>query len=374
MKIDYWNFHRDYRNNKTSYNNIFKKVLNSKSLILGPEVRNLEKRIPRYLGSKFGVGVNSCTDALLISILSLGIKKNDEIITTSNTAIPTVSAIVSSGANPVFVDIKESDYLIDENKIEQKISKKTKAIVVVHLYGQSPNMDKILKISRRHNLKIIEDCAQSFGATYKGKKLGSLGDISAISFYPTKILGTFGDGGMIVTKNKNLFKKSKMIRFYGVENEYKSIIHGLNSRLDEIQAAILNFKLKKIDKKISLRRKIAEFYNKNIINKKIILPLENTHNSHVYYNYVIRVNNRNKFIKYLNQNRISTKIIYPYPIHKMKPYSKYNNSKLKFTENLSKKILSLPIYPELTQNEQKRIVKIINKFDERNHKKYIKKI
>ena len=374
MKIDYRNFHRDYRNNKTSYNNIFKKVLNSKSLILGPEVRNLEKRIPRYLGSKFGVGVNSCTDALLISILSLGIKKNDEIITTSNTAIPTVSAIVSSGANPVFVDIKESDYLIDENKIEQKISKKTKAIVVVHLYGQSPNMDKILKISRRHNLKIIEDCAQSFGATYKGKKLGSLGDISAISFYPTKILGTFGDGGMIVTKNKNLFKKSKMIRFYGVENEYKSIIHGLNSRLDEIQAAILNFKLKKIDKKISLRRKIAEFYNKNIINKKIILPLENTHNSHVYYNYVIRVNNRNKLIKYLNQNRISTKIIYPYPIHKMKPYSKYNNSKLKFTENLSKKILSLPIYPELTQNEQKRIVKIINKFDERNHKKYIKKI
>tara|TARA_B100000965_G_C19551154_1_gene740088 strand:+ start:478 stop:1602 length:1125 start_codon:yes stop_codon:yes gene_type:complete len=374
VKIDYWNFHRDYRNNKTSYNNIFKKVLNSKSLILGPEVRNLEKRIPRYLGSKFGVGVNSCTDALLISILSLGIKKNDEIITTSNTAIPTVSAIVSSGANPVFVDIKESDYLIDENKIEQKISKKTKAIVVVHLYGQSPNMDKILKISRRHNLKIIEDCAQSFGATYKGKKLGSLGDISAISFYPTKILGTFGDGGMIVTKNKNLFKKSKMIRFYGVENEYKSIIHGLNSRLDEIQAAILNFKLKKIDKKISLRRKIAEFYNKNIINKKIILPLENTHNSHVYYNYVIRVNNRNKLIKYLNQNRISTKIIYPYPIHKMKPYSKYNNSKLKFTENLSKKILSLPIYPELTQNEQKRIVKIINKFDERNHKKYIKKI
>ena len=373
MKIDYWNFHRDYRNNKTSYNNIFKKVLNSKSLILGPEVRNLEKRIPRYLGSKFGVGVNSCTDALLISILSLGIKKNDEIITTSNTAIPTVSAIVSSGANPVFVDIKESDYLIDENKIEQKISKKTKAIVVVHLYGQSPNMDKILKISRRHNLKIIEDCAQSFGATYKGKKLGSLGDISAISFYPTKILGTFGDGGMIVTKNKNLFKKSKMIRFYGVENEYKSIIHGLNSRLDEIQAAILNFKLKKIDKKISLRRKIAEFYNKNIINKKIILPLENTHNSHVYYNYVIRVNNRNKLIKYLNQNRISTKIIYPYPIHKMKPYSKYKNSKLKFTENLSKKILSLPIYPELTQNEQKRIVKIINKFDERNHKKYIKK-
>ena len=373
MKIDYWNFHRDYRNNKTSYNNIFKKVLNSKSLILGPEVSNLEKRIPKYLGSKFGVGVNSCTDALLISILSLGIKKNDEIITTSNTAIPTVSAIVSSGANPVFVDIKESDYLIDENKIEQKISKKTKAIVVVHLYGQSPNMDKILKISRRHNLKIIEDCAQSFGATYKGKKLGSLGDISAISFYPTKILGTFGDGGMIVTKNKNLFKKSKMIRFYGVENEYKSIIHGLNSRLDEIQAAILNFKLKKIDKKISLRRKIAEFYNKNIINKKIILPLENTHNSHVYYNYVIRVNNRNKLIKYLNQNRISTKIIYPYPIHKMKPYSKYKNSKLKFTENLSKKILSLPIYPELTQNEQKRIVKIINKFDERNHKKYIKK-
>lgn len=373
MKIDYWNFHRDYRNNKTSYNNIFKKVLNSKSLILGPEVRNLEKRIPKYLGSKFGVGVNSCTDALLISILSLGIKKNDEIITTSNTAIPTVSAIVSSGANPVFVDIKESDYLIDENKIEQKISKKTKAIVVVHLYGQSPDMDKILKISRRHNLKIIEDCAQSFGATYKGKKLGSLGDISAISFYPTKILGTFGDGGMIVTKNKNLFKKSKMIRFYGVENEYKSIIHGLNSRLDEIQAAILNFKLKKIDKKISLRRKIAEFYNKNIINNKIILPLENMHNSHVYYNYVIRVNNRNKLIKYLNQNRISTKIIYPYPIHKMKPYSKYNNSKLKFTENLSKKILSLPIYPELTQNEQKRIVKIINKFDERNHKKYIKK-
>ena len=181
--------------------------------------------------------------------MALGIRKGDEIITTSNTAIPTISAIVTAGAKPVYVDINKNNYLINENLIERNVSKKTKAIIVVHLYGQSPDMQKILKICRKFKIKLIEDCAQSFGAKHKGKKLGSFGHISAFSFYPTKILGTFGDGGLISTNDKKVYEKCKMLRFYGIKKDYVSEFHGVNSRLDEINS-ILNYKLNRINKSI----------------------------------------------------------------------------------------------------------------------------
>jgi len=363
VKIRYWSYKSDYNKKKIKYFKQLKKVLNSGQLILGSEVKKIEKNIAKYLNCKYALGVNSGTDALLISLMSLDVKKNDEIITTSNTAIPTISAIVSSGAKPVFVDIKEIDFLINEDEIEKKITKNTRAIIVVHLYGQAPNMKKINLIAKKNNIRIIEDCAQSFGSTYYRKKLGSFGNISAISFYPTKILGAFGDGGMIVTNNKKLYTKIKKLRFYGITNDYKSDIHGINSRLDELQAGILNLKFQTIDKKIELRRKIAKYYSNNITNENIILPKETKGNKHVYYSYVIRTKYRKKFINFLKKNNIETKIIYPHPIHRMKPYSKYSKKKLILTDKISKEIVSIPIYPELNINEQNRIIKTINKFN-----------
>ena len=364
MKIKYWDFKREYIRNKKNYLKEIDKTLLSKSLILGDQVKSFEKNISKYIGFRYGVGVNSGTDALIISLMSIGIKRGDQIITTSNTAIPTISAIVSVGAKPIYVDVKDEDYLINENLIERNISKKTKAIIIVHLYGQSPNLKKIIRICKKYNIKIIEDCAQSFGAKYFSKKLGSFGDVSAFSFYPTKVLGTFGDGGMILTNNKKIFENCKMLRFYGIKKDYFSKKHGINSRLDEIHASILNFKIKQVDKKIKLRRSIANFYNKNINNKKIILPKENENTFHVYYNYVIRSKKRNKLKKHLSKYGVETKVVYPHPVHRMKPYANFakTNTNLKVTEKLSKEILSLPIYPELKKLELKKIIKTINSF------------
>tara|TARA_B100001121_G_C18508881_1_gene535676 strand:- start:127 stop:804 length:678 start_codon:yes stop_codon:yes gene_type:complete len=223
-------------------------------------------------------------------------------------------------------------------------------------------MKKIKFIAKKYKLKIIEDCAQSFGATYNDKKLGSIGDISAFSFYPTKILGAFGDGGMVLTNDRKHYIKIKKLRFYGITKDYKSDIHGINSRLDEIQAAILNMKFFHIRKKILKRRQIASYYSKKINNKLIILPLENPGNKHVYYNYVIRVKNRKKLIHHLKKRKIGTKIIYPHLVHKMRPYSNYSRKKLIVSEKICKQILSIPIYPELNVESQNDIIKALNNF------------
>jgi len=364
MKIKFWSYRQDYNQNKKKILKLCNAVFDSGNLILGKNVETFEKNFSNFINSKFSIGVNSGTDALLISLLALGIKKGDEVITTSNTAIPTVSAIVSSGAKPVFIDIKENDFLINEDKILEKINKKTKAIIIVNLYGQSPNLNLILNIANKKKIKIIEDCAQSFGSKYKSKYTGTFGHLAAFSFYPTKVLGAYGDSGMIVTNNKELYLKVKSLRQYGMTKHYYSNFHGINSRIDELHAAILNFKLKKIKEKIKKRREIANFYNLNINNKKIIKPKENKWSKHVYYNYVIRCENRNKLIKFLNNNNIENKICYPYPIHLMKGYKKYHNknNNLTITEKLSKEILSLPNYPEIKKNYLKKIVKVLNKF------------
>ena len=361
--MKHWDFLREYKQNKKYYLKKIDDTILSKSLILGKQVELFEKNASKYVGCKYGIGVNSGTDALVISLMALNIKKGDEIITTSNTAIPTISAIVTAGAKPVYIDIKDN-YLVNEDLIEKNISKKTKAIIIVHLYGQSPNMEKILKISKKFNIRIIEDCAQSFGAKYKKKKLGSFGSISAFSFYPTKILGTFGDGGLISTNDKKIYEKCKMLRFYGIKNNYISEFHGVNSRLDEIHAAILNLKLNKINQSISKRRKIANFYKNNLKNNIIKLPEVLLNNYHVFYNYVIRTKKRNALKKYLLKNNIETKIIYPYPVHKMKYYSKFKIGKpnLNNTEKIYKEILSLPIYPEISIKELKKIAYFINSF------------
>jgi aminotransferase EvaB len=363
-KINVWDYLENYHKNKKIILDIVDKVFKSGNLILSKQVQRFENNFSKFTGNSFGIGVNSGTDALQIALMSLGIQRDDEIITVSNTAVPTVSAIISCNAKPIFVDINENDFLINTELIEEKINKRTKAIIPVNLYGQSANYEKIFKIAKKYNLKIIEDCAQSTGALYKGLPSGSFGDLSAFSFYPTKNLGGFGDGGMIVTKNIKLYEKCKKLRKYGMSKLYYSEIHGINSRLDEIQAAILNYKLSKLKSSIIRRRYIAKIYRQNIKNKDLILPSENVDNYHAYYVYVVRHPKREKIMKYLQNNKIFCNISYPFPIHSMKAYKNLNtkNNNLKTTNRIAKEIFSLPMYPELSIEKIEKIINTINKF------------
>ena len=280
----------------------------------------------------------------------------------SNTAIPTVSAIVSTGAKPIFVDILRDSYLMDVTKIENVISKNTKCILPVHLYGQSVDMDEINKIASKHNLYVLEDCAQSHGSKYKGKITGSMSDISATSFYPTKILGTYGDGGMVNTNNEELYRKLKRLRFYGAEKTYYANEHGFNSRLDEMHASILLKKITHLDDYIKRRQTLAHQYNTLLSNTSLVLPYEADYSEHSYYLYVVRHLKRDKIIKELVKNKIFVNISYPYPIHTMTGYKYlgYNEGDLPATEEMSKQIFSLPMYPYLSEEKQIRTCEVLH--------------
>lgn len=371
--IKVWDYIDEYKELK---NKILKEVNNVFSngiLIFGPKLSEFENKFSEYINVKFGIGVGNGTDAIYIALKGLGVGCGDEVITTSNTAVPTVTAIVNAGAAVKFVDINEY-YLIDHKLIEEKITKKTKAIVAVHLYGQSCDMDAINKIAKKYNLFVIEDCAQSHGAMYKKKLTGSLSDVGCFSFYPTKILGGYGDGGFITTNNKRLYEKMLRIRFLGMERrkmssghwngKYYAIEHGTNSRLDEIHAAILLIKLKYLNKWISRRRTIAKIYNKELMGI-IETPKEAKDNFHAYYVYVVSHPDRDKIIKYLiKDNNIHLNISYPWPIHIMKPYKKFvciNCDCLPITESKAKKIFSLPMYPYLSNKDQEKVIKSIKK-------------
>ncbi len=358
MKIKVWDYLEEYKILKTKILDEVDNVFSSGQLILGKRLMTFEKKFSMYIKTKHSVGVNSGTDALLVSLLAAKIGKGDEVITVPNTAVPTVSAIVSSGAKPVFVDINSDDFLINALKIKKVITKKTKAIIPVNLYGQCPNYDLINKIAKQNKLIVIEDCAQSLGSFYKGKPSGSLGDISAFSFYPTKNLGAYGDAGIVSTSKLNLFKRSIQLRKYGMNKLYYSNMHGINSRLDEIQAGILLLKLKKLKNWILFRRKLAKYYNKHLKNTGLILPKENINNYHSYYVYVVRHPKRDLIIKKLKKKNIFCNISYPFPIHTMKGYSYLNYKKGDFpiTEKISKEIFSLPMYPFLTLKKANKVV------------------
>jgi dTDP-3-amino-2,3,6-trideoxy-4-keto-D-glucose/dTDP-3-amino-3,4,6-trideoxy-alpha-D-glucose/dTDP-2,6-dideoxy-D-kanosamine transaminase len=369
--IKFWSYNRELKKYKKKINYKIIKSLNSGQIFFGNELLEFEKKFIKKNKSKYGVAVGSGTDALFIALKSLNVKNGDEVITAANTAIPTISAIRSTGAVPKLVDIGE-DYLIDTSKIEREISKKTKVIIPVHLYGQTCDMKKILKISKKYNLKIVEDCAQSQGAKYKNKFCGTIGKLGCFSFYPTKILGTYGDGGFILTNDYNLYKKIKRIRFYGIEtvdkknkyiNKYYSNEDGINSRLDEIQASILNFKLSLIEKLISRRRHLARLYFKELSSTNLRLPLVRKYSDHVFHLFTVYHPSRDKIIKKLKDQLIETRIIYPYPIQKMNGYKKIfqNNKRLKNSEVKSKGIFCLPLYPELRDDEVIKICKVIKK-------------
>tara|TARA_B110000444_G_C18773119_1_gene563565 strand:+ start:215 stop:1348 length:1134 start_codon:yes stop_codon:yes gene_type:complete len=365
--IKFWSYKREYSKYKKR---LIKKITQSISkgtIFFGNELKKFEKDFTKKYKSKYGVAVGSGTDALLISLKSIGIKSGDEVITAANTAIPTISAIVNTGAVPKLVDV-DDNYLIDINKIEKEINRKTKAIILVHLYGHPCDMDKIVQLSKRYKIKIIEDCAQSQGAKYKNKFVGNFGHLGCFSFYPTKILGAYGDGGFILTNDYSLFKRIKRIRFYGIEtvdtknkflNKYYSNENGVNSRLDEIQSSILNFKLKKIDYFIKRRRELAKIYLNELSATNLILPKEMINSQHVYHLFTVYHVKAKAIIAQLKKKNIETRVIYPYPIHKMNAYSKiiHNKKRLINSEIKSKGIFCLPLYPELKNQEVRTICK-----------------
>ena len=352
-RIGVWGYLKEYAETKDEILRAVTEVFESGTLILGQKGRDFEQAYSDYIGVKYGVGCDNGTNAITLALRALGVGDGDEVITVSNTAIPTVSAIVTAGAPPVFVDINPETYLMDVTKIEAAVTPRTKAILPVHLYGQCVDMDPLLDIARKFHLYVVEDCAQAHGAEYRGRKAGSMGDISATSFYPTKILGAYGDGGMVNTNNLEVAERLRRLRFYGTEKTYYAIEHGYNSRLDEVQASILLTKLPKIEQFISRRREIAAIYQEILGDSGLTLPKEAPYGRHAYYLYVVRHPRRDEIIEQLRENNIHVNISYPWPIHTMKAYQYlgWKTGDLPETEAAAKEIFSLPMYPSLTDEE-----------------------
>lgn len=344
-------FKKQYFHFKDEIDSAIKEVLESGFYILGEKVKIFEREFADYLGAKYCVGVGNGLEALQIALMALEIKEGDEVLTTAHSAVATALAIKAVGATPVFVDIDEY-YHLNPDKIEEKISSKTKAILPVHLYGQAVAIEEIKRIAQKHHLYLIEDAAQAHGAEYDSQKVGTLGEIGCFSFYPTKNLGAFGDGGAVVTNSRELYEKCKMIRNYGQKNRYEHEIYGINSRLDEIQATILSLQLKYLDEKNLRRNEIAKIYFKLLKNvKEVKLPKTRKNTNHIYHLFVIEAERRDSLSKFLKENGVPTLIHYLIPIHKQKSFLEFNNLKLPILENKVNKILSLPIHPFLEDKD-----------------------
>ena len=377
--IPLMNVSRQYTSIKEEIDTIVLKVLASGAYILGDTVKAFEEAYADYIGVNYAVGVGNGTDALVIALKSLNIGKADEVITTAMSFFATAEAIAAVGATPVFVDCTEDTFLIDPQKIEEKITVKTKAIIPVHLYGQCADMDTILGIAEKYKLYVIEDAAQAAGAEYKGKKAGSMGDIGCFSFFPTKNLGCAGDGGIIVTNQKSVYRKSRAYRVHGSgldgqftyqslqgidsteefdfkENlpKYYNFVIGYNSRLDALQAAILKTKLNHLDNWNKQRRIIAEKYNHQIFNPKVTLPYIAKENQPIFYVYMLKVKERDGFRKYLKENGIETGVYFPVPLHKQKVFESlgYQNGDFPNAEMVADHTVAIPMFPELSIEEQ----------------------
>ncbi len=391
-----------YQSIKKEIDKAVKNVLDNCNFILGPEVENLESKIAKYCDTKYGIALNSGTDALLLSLKGLGIGQGDEVIVPSFTFIATAEAVVNVGAKPVFIDINPKTFNIDPIKIEEYLKKltnlptsqlktKPRAIVPVHLFGLPAEMEKIMKIAKKYKLKVIEDAAQAIGAKIKfqissanwrtklqtkhksqiknlkqeWKMIGSVGDCGCLSFFPSKNLGGYGDGGMVVTNNKKLAEKIKILRIHGTKKKYYHQIIGTSSRLDALQSAVLNVKLKHLNNWTKARQKNAEYYTKNLKNiKQIIVPMFQCSMLHVFNQYTIKAEKRDKLQEYLKKYNIPTQIYYPYPLH-LQPafkYLGYKKNSLPETEKACQEVLSLPIYPELSRKQQNYIIQKIKEF------------
>lgn len=341
------------------------RVLKRGWYILGEELKNFEKEFADYLGVKKVIGVNSGTDALYLALIAAGIGKGDEVITVSNTFISTVLAIYWVGAKPILVEVDEKTYNLDSIKLKERITSKTKAIILVHLYGYPCQMDEIMEIAKKHHLKVIEDACQAHGSSFKGKKLGTIGDIGCFSFYPSKNLGAYGDAGALATNDEIIAQKLLLLRNYGEEKKYYYKIRGFNTRLDEIQAAILRVKLQHLDEFNTKRKLLADTYFKRLLGLPLILPPQDTFSCQGNnYVFVIRTKERDSLQKFLLENEIGTNIHYPVPIHQQESCRELlkQGKKLKITEIIAKEILTLPMFPQMTFSEVNYVCDKIQKF------------
>jgi dTDP-4-amino-4,6-dideoxygalactose transaminase len=358
-----------YKSIKNDIDNAIRRVLESTQFILGPENKALESEIASYCGTSYAVGVASGTDALKLALLACGIKPGDEVITTPFTFFATAEAITQCGATPVFADIDPKTYNIDPSRVETKITGKTRAILPVHLYGQPADMDSISLLAQKHNLKVIEDCAQALGARYKGKRVGSLGDAGCFSFFPSKVLGAYGDAGMVTADNPEIAERVAMLRNHGSKDKYYHPMPGFNSRLDELQAAILRAKLSYLDSWIELRRQKATLYN-NLLGHiaGVTTPCIAPDSHHIFNYYTVRLESqeikRDALRAHLNEKGIATAVYYPLSLHLQDIYKSlgYRYGSLPESEKAQGQVLSLPMYPELTENKIEQIVKTIEAY------------
>ena len=339
-----------------------KTILDKGWYLQGDENNLFAQNFAAYCGAKGFVGVANGLDALKLIIKAYGFGSGDEIIVPANTFIATILAISENGCTPVLIEPDANTYCIDPYKIEPAITSRTKAVVVVHLYGQVTPMEKIWELQKKYGFKIIEDAAQAHGAIYNGRRTGNLGDAAAFSFYPGKNLGALGDGGGVTSNDLDLLEKVKALGNYGSDRKYHHIYKGVNSRLDEIQAAVLDVKLKYLDEDNARRREIASYYRRNIKNPQIILPDISDELSHVWHLFVIRCEARDRLAKYLEDNGIQTNIHYPTPPHLQGAYQEWNTLPFPITEKLHKEVLSLPISPTLTNEEANKIVEVLNEW------------
>lgn len=338
-------------------------VLRSGWYVLGNEVQSFEEEFAKYIGSKYCVGLASGLDALWMAFRALHIGKGDEVIVQANTYIASVMGITINNATPVFVEPDQYNN-IDADKIEENITPATKAILVVHLYGQASNMDKICDIAKKHGLRVIEDCAQSHGAEFNGRKTGTFGDIGCFSFYPSKNLGAFGDAGAIVTNDENIAAFMRMYRNYGSEKRYHNKVVGANSRLDELQAGLLRVRLAHIQEILDEKEKLCQRYLKCIKNHNVILPEVRRGATHIWHQFVIHCKRRDELMNYLKENEIGTIIHYPIPPHLSEAYAYlgYSEGSFPITEQYANEVLSIPLYNGMNEDEQNRVIKCINSF------------
>lgn len=354
-----------YRKNRELIQAAVTRVLEGGDYILGREVQLFEQAFAAYCGVDHAVGVGSGTDALILALRAIGVGAGDEVITVSHTAVATVAAVLATSATPVLVDVDPASYTMESTRIDKAITSRSKAIVVVHLYGQSADMNAISEIGRRHGLRIVEDCAQAVGARYRGRMVGGLGDIACFSFYPTKNLGAIGDGGIVVTRSSELSSRVRRLRQYGWDESRNTHEVGVNSRLDTLQASILRATLPHLDAENVRRAAIARRYNEGLAGLPLTSPAARLEDSHVYHLYVVRCDERDRLQKHLEADQIGSAVHYPVPVHWQPGYAErivVAEGGLSVTESLSGQILSLPIYPELSDSEVDRVVASVRRY------------
>ncbi len=367
MKVPFVDLKTQYLAIKSEIIAEITKVLDSTQFVLGSAVTKFEEQFAAYSGAKYGIAVNSGTSALHLALLAAGVGPGDEVITVPCTFVATVSAIVYTGAKPVFVDVDPVTYTMDATQLEAAISPKTKVILPVHLYGNPADMDPILEVARRYGLMVIEDAAQAHGAEYRGRRCGSMGDLGCFSFYPGKNLGAYGEGGLVTTDNPDHARTIRMLRDWGAEKKYEHVLKGYNYRMDGVQGAVLGVKLRYLEAWTESRRATAALYRKLLAGSRLELPTETPDSRHVYHVFAAMSDERREFMEFLGERDIQSGIHYPYPVHLLPAFMDlgYRSGDFPVSERISRREVSLPMYPELTAEQIEAVAEAVTAFDAR---------